>query len=295
MNAMVMICSTVLGGVLVQAGKDHGATGRLSAQRTAIMNVTSLLAGPIGGYLAGRAFGWTAGICAGFLFCLTPIIWFNLHEPRTAVRNPDVLRLTRSQLRTIVRSKTLWCAVGMNILLYIAPGFSTPLLYYQQNVLHMSDQFVGNLSVVSGGLGLIGALIYMRLCRTLPLRPLMYAGVIGAAVGSLLYLGYTSKLLAVVIEGGNSLLSVIGTLVLFDLSARAAPEGCEALAYSLMMAAANLTSSLSDVVGSWMYDKLHWPFMHLVWLNGGTTFLILIVVPFLPKVLMDRRDGEVGG
>jgi hypothetical protein len=292
-NTATMICSTVLGGLLVQVGKEHGASGRLSAHRTGIMNFTSLIAGPVGGFLAGMEFGWTAGICAGFLFCLVPIIWRYMNEPGTAVRNTAVLRQAGSQVKTIVRSKVLWCAVGMNVLLYIAPGFGTPLLFYQQGVLHLSDQYIGNLAFVSGALGTLGAILYMRVCRTLSLRVLMYAAVIGGGVGSLLYLGYSSKTMAILIEGGNGFLAAIGTLVIFDLSARAAPDGCEALSYSLMMAASNLSSQLSNIIGSWMYEKLHWPFMHLVWLNAGTTFLILIVVPFLPRVLMDRKDGEV--
>lgn len=59
-----------------------------------------------------------------------------------------------------------------------------------------------------------------------------------------------------------------------------------------MMAAWNLAYSLGDVVGSWMYEHWHWKFMDLVWLNGSTTLLILFVLPLLPRVLMDGRDGD---
>jgi hypothetical protein len=40
-----------------------------------------------------------------------------------------------------------------------------------------------------------------------------------------------------------------------------------------------------------MYEHWHWKFTDLVWLNGSTTLLILFVLPFLPRVLMDGRDG----
>jgi hypothetical protein len=59
-----------------------------------------------------------------------------------------------------------------------------------------------------------------------------------------------------------------------------------------MMASGNLALSTGDVVGSWMYEHWRWKFMDLVWLNGSTTLLILFVLPFLPRVLMDGRDGD---
>ena len=250
MNIMLVMCSTVFGGLLVEVGQKFSATGRLTAYRTAMMSLAALAYGPVGGYLAGRAFGWTAGLSAGLLFCLIPFVWFNLKENPNPKRNLTVWRDTGTQLKILMRSRVLWWAVAMNVLLYIQPGFGTPLLYYQQGDLHFSEQFIGNLSFITGGCGILGAMVYSRMCRKIRLGPLMYAGVICAAISSFIYLGYRSASAAWIIEGCNGLFAGIATLVLFDLSARAAPAGCEALAYSLMMAAENLAQSLGDVVGS---------------------------------------------
>ena len=292
MNVFLVMCSTVLGGLLVEVGQKFRATGRLTAHRTAMMNLAVLVSGPFGGYLAGRAFGWTAGLCAGLLFCLVPMVCFFLKEKANTERNPAVWRDTGKQLKVLIRSKPLWWGVGMNVLLNIQPGFGTPLLYFQQGDLHFSEQFIGNLGFISGGCGILGAMAYSRICRTIRLGPLMYAGVICSAISSFVYLGYWSASAAWIIEGCNGLFCGIITVVLYNLSARAAPHGCEALAYSLMMASGNLALSIGDVVGSWMYEHWHWKFMDLVWLNGSTTLLILFVLPFLPRVLMDGRDGD---
>ena len=292
MNIMLVMCSTVLGGLLVEVGQKFSATGRLTAHRTAMMNLAFLVASPLGGYLAGRALGWTAGLGVVLLFALVPVVWFFLKEKANTERNPAIWRDTGKQLKTLLRSKPLWWAVGMNVLLNIMPGFGTPLLYFQQEDLHFSEQFIGNLGFVSGGCGIVGALVYSRMCRKIQLGPLIYAGVICAAISSFVYLGYRSANAAWIIEGCNGAFWGIAIVVLYDLSARAAPAGCEALAYSLMMAAGNLAASLSDVVGSWMYEHWHWKFMDLVWLNGSTTLLILFLIPFLPRVLMDGRDGD---
>ena len=59
-----------------------------------------------------------------------------------------------------------------------------------------------------------------------------------------------------------------------------------------MMSARNFALGSSDVIGSWLIDSQHWTFPGLVWLNAGTTALVLIFIPFMPRVLMSRRDGE---
>jgi len=50
MNAMLVMGSTVVGGLLVEAGQRYGATGRLTSARYFVMNVCLLLGGPLGGF-----------------------------------------------------------------------------------------------------------------------------------------------------------------------------------------------------------------------------------------------------
>jgi hypothetical protein len=78
-----------------------------------------------------------------------------------------------------------------------------------------------------------------------------------------------------------------------DLAVRATPRGCESLGFSLMMSARNLALGGSDVIGSKLVDSYGWAFHQLVWLNAGTTALVLVFIPFLPRLIMSRKDGEV--
>ena len=59
-----------------------------------------------------------------------------------------------------------------------------------------------------------------------------------------------------------------------------------------MMSVRNGGQALSDIFGSWLIDQHHVSFFNLVWLNAGTTALILIVIPFLPRILTDRSDAS---
>jgi hypothetical protein len=46
------------------------------------------------------------------------------------------------------------------------------------------------------------------------------------------------------------------------------------------------------MTGSWLFEFFHRQFAPLVLLNGGTTAIILLFIPFLPAVLVNRKDGE---
>jgi predicted MFS family arabinose efflux permease len=125
-------------------------------------------------------------------------------------------------------------------------------------------------------------------------RHLLIASVIVHAVGTLFYLFYRSPATAVAITALEGVTVTLAVLPVYDLAARGTPRGSEALGYSVMMSVWNLTNSLSDWVGSTLFTHYGLTFQHLTWLNAGTTALVLLAVPFLPKALLQRRDGEGG-
>jgi hypothetical protein len=98
-----------------------------------------------------------------------------------------------------------------------------------------------------------------------------------------------------VITAIESATLAIALLPLYDLAARATPRGSEALGYSVMMSVWNFTKNMSDLLGSAIYSRFGERMTELVWVNSVTTALVLIAVPFLPSVLMDRKDGDADG
>jgi predicted MFS family arabinose efflux permease len=294
MNAMLVIGSTVAGGVLVEAGQRYGATGRLSSARYFVMNACVLLGGPLGGFLAARAFGLTAIAGAVISLSAVPFAWWLLREPPLAQKNTEAWTNAKIQLRTLMRSGTLWSAAGLLFLVYIAPGFATPLYYFQTDTLKFSQQFIGTLILLSGAFGIGASFLYAVLCRWLPLRVLLYLSIAVSALGTLGYLFYHSGTAAAIVESENGLIGTLATLALMDLAARATPRGSEGLGFALMMSVLNGAQALSDIFGSWLIDQHHVSFFRLVWLNAGTTALVLLVIPFLPKILIDRCDAAPG-
>jgi Na+/melibiose symporter-like transporter len=289
-NLFMVMASTVIGAFLVEAGQNLGATGRLTALRLSVDYFCGLFVGPLGGLLATVGFIWTTGASAAFVLSIFPIAYIFLRErPVAGNRAGEVFHHAGQQLMTIVRSRNLWMALLFMALFYFSPGFSTPLFYRQTDELHFSSQAIGNLGVFSGFFGILATIIYSHLIKHVQIRTMLLLGIVTAAAGTLLYLFYSTWTLAMFIESQNGLFFSLAELALLDLAARATPKGCEGLGYSLMLSIRNVAGSGADIVGSHLADH-KWPFDSLVFLNAGTTAIILLLLSFLPAALMRIKD-----
>jgi predicted MFS family arabinose efflux permease len=252
-----------------------------------------LIAGPTGAFLSQFPFRLVLMLCALLYALPLPLFHRRLVEPPMPGNlRSRVLADVWQQFRSLARSRTLWAAAGLVSLVIAAPGFGTPLLYYQVDVLKFTKSDIGILSLIGGIFGMAAAGFYAHTCRTIPLARLLTASIVIHAAGTLFYLAYRSLPAAIVIAAIEGAAQTLAILPLYDLAARATPRGSEALGYSLMMSVWNLTASLSDLAGSYLHDRFHLTILHLVWLNAGSTALVLFAIPFLPAVLMRRRDGE---
>jgi predicted MFS family arabinose efflux permease len=272
-----------------------GATGRLSALRMVVYNFCTLIQGPAGGFLATAGFMWATGANAVLALTIFPIAYFFLREQRVPQQGSAVvLRNAREQLKTIIRSKNLWLGLLFIALFYFSPGFSTPLFYMQTDELHFSKQAIGNLGVFGGGFAILSAVLYSQLIKRIKIRVMLFASIAAAAMGTLAFLFYSDWNRAVLIESQNGFFFGLAEVTLIDLAARSTPKGCEGLGYSLILSIRNIALFGADVVGSYLADH-HWPFAHLVYLNAGTTAIVLVLLPFLPSALMRSRDGMQSG
>ncbi len=293
--AFGVIVSTVLGGLMVDTGREYNAMGRLSAQRVGIVRCVNLIAGPLGAFLAQYPFRWVMLLCGATYGLLVPLYRRELCEPAApASIRSEVLNEVWRQAKLLARSRTLWAAAGLVALVVAAPGFGTPLLYYQMDVLKFTKGQIGVLALIGGAFGVCGAGIYAFYCRRIPLWRMLTISIIIHTVGTLFYLGYRSYFAALAISAVEGVAQTLAILPLYDLAARATPRGSEALGYSLMMSVWNFTAAMSDVSGAYLHDQYHLDILQLVWLNAGSTALVLFAVPFLPAALMRRRDGDEG-
>jgi BT1 family len=297
LNLGLVVVSSAIGGLIVEAGQRHGATGRLSALRSSLEGVMALITGPVGGALAAAAFVYTSVTGAAMVLAVVPTVWWLVREPvveaspRSSRSSP--LGVARRQIATLVRSRSAWAASALLFLVFLSPGLQTPLLYYQQDVLRLGPRMMGVLQMIGGAGAMAGAASYAWVCRRVPLRWSLVVGLILGALSALLYLGYRSLGAALIIDGLSGFLGALATLPLYDLAARATPRGTESLAYALLMSVRTVALvAISDPVGSWLYGRIHLRLAQLAWVNALSTLAVLLLIPWLPRALLASRERD---
>lgn len=288
-NFALMLVHTTLGGMLVEAGQALNATGRISAVRSGTESLGWLLAGLSGGWIAARLPHYGFLLNAALMLVLTVLFWKTLRENRAGPEQP---RWTMAQFKPLLRLRTLWTAAGFWVLIKFSPGFGTPLFYYQSETLGLSPQYIGYLGFVSAAAGLLGSICYMRICRQVALNRLLWLGVALHTASSLAYFAYRSMGSALLIEALYGLCTALAFMPIFDLLARATPGNFAALGYALIFSLGSLSVSGSDLLGAWLFEQLDHSFASMIMLNSGSSALVLLVIPFLPRMLVVHRDGE---
>ena len=81
LNVAMVMASVVVGGLLVECGQKYRATGRLASVRMFATNIAGIVTGFGGGYLASRAFGWTAVAGAAVMLSLALAVFLFLPSP----------------------------------------------------------------------------------------------------------------------------------------------------------------------------------------------------------------------
>ena len=292
MYMTVVFISATLGGVMVETGAKFRTAGRLTAQRIGSFRVAAIVGELSGGFLVKFPLYFATSITALCHIILIPLYYKNLKEERAGKINREGLRNVKQQFVALFHNRSLMSAAVMIFLIAIAPGFGTPLFYYQTNTLHIPPTYLGVLGVIAGTAGVAGAWFYTRFCRRFSIRAILFWSIVQHSIGTLLYLFYHDKSSATWITAIEGLTGILATLPVYDLGARATPKGSEALGYSIMMSVWNLSSGLSDWIGSKLFDILHQSFTPLIYLNSATTLLALIAIPLLPKALLIQKDAH---
>ncbi|HVZ07019.1 MFS transporter [Rhodopila sp.] len=292
LNVFMVICSTVIGGYMVETAQATAGSGRLTAIRQFVQQACSIFVGPLSGFLASVAFAWTAGASAMVVAVLIPVTILFLHERTLRISPTEVFGNARTQLRNIASARTMWGAAGLMALFYLAPGFGTAMFYRQQNDLHMTTQMQGFLGLIAGICGVSAALAYGLLCRKLNLRTLLIVSMSAGTVANLGYLFYSSWERAQVIDGLNGVGFTLAELALMDLAVRATPAGSEGLGFALMVSVRNFALFGTDWFGSVLIEKYGVSMETLIWANSLTTAITVPLVLLLPAAVVGRRDAE---
>jgi len=291
-STLIMIASTAVGGVLVEAAHAGSGSGRLTALRFGVQYGCAIIATLGGGYLAAVNIGWTALASAAGLLVMVPFVLVLLREQPVTAHPREIFRDAGRRLQSVARAGGMWGAGALIGLFYIAPGITTALFYKQQTDLHMHTQAQGVLNMLTAVGGIIGAVVYTFACRRWRLKTLLLVCLSIATLTTLGYLFYSSVANAMVVEAMHGFGGAIATMALIDLATRATPPGAEGMGYAIFISITQLVRFGTDWLGSTMLDQLHMSFAALVLANAVTTLVTVPLALLLPAVLVNAREVE---
>ena len=142
METMLVVCSTVMGALLVEVGQRLDAAGRLVAARIFVEGICAVIAGPLAGVLAGVPFGIAATVGAIVAFTVVPIAFIWLNEPATAKYQVSASRCEGRTAANHPVARAVAC--GRFIFVASMPQiFPTPLWNFQKCDMRLSDPTIG--------------------------------------------------------------------------------------------------------------------------------------------------------
>lgn len=293
LNVAAVLGNSVAGGLLVEQARRHGATGRLSAVRVGVMNFAALIAGPLGGWLAGRAFPITCGLGVLLMLGMCVVVWRLLPPDQLADVRPLQQRLVGVVAQ--LRERRLWSVMLLVGAFHAVPAYYTLFYFYQREALAFSDQTIGLLAAVNCAGGMAGAAAYavvgrkLALGRKLVLGLLLYAGCTSA------YFAYDSLRAALMIEPILGFCFVLGVMPLNELVARASPPQHEAFGFAVLMSVGNAALSVADVAGTQIADAFALDVHAILVVNIVATVASSTLLVLVPRALLGReREASAG-
>lgn len=328
MNTALVFAGTTAGGLLVETAQKYSASGRLSSMRTFAQSLGAALGVPVGGLLAGYAFGWTSLAAAVPLSCLFLAAWFLLRDDRIPAvpasgkpwwrRALDVAVSIWRQIRNVLTRPMLVPALLFFVIQGVPTFRSTSFYEYQTKSLGFPDATLGMLSLAGYGAALLSPFCYAWFCRRVSLRTSLYGAVVLSSLSALPYLAYPAwdggrhLPLILAIEGVATFLMILAYVPLFDLAARVTPKGSEALGYAVLLSVWNIGLMVSGKAGPWIYQTgvdralakasdptnaavqfavRHQEMNQLIWLNALGVMGALVLVWLIPRAVAGAKDS----
>jgi MFS family permease len=273
--------------LMVENGKPMGLTGAFQSVQWGAITTASILVGELGGYLAeNRRLHAVFFVAACFPLLSLLMTAFFVRE-RPAREGAKEFWTTWAAIRDALRERETWVVGGFIFFWTFSPSFGPAFLYYQTDVLHFSQQFIGHLAALASVAGVVGAFIYAPLSRRMPLTRLINISIGFAVAGTLAYLVYRDAWSALVIDISFGCIGMITQLAFLDLAAKSCPRHIEATFFALLMSVYNGGTQLSQNVGARLYDSLG--YTPLVLISAVFTALAWVLVPL---VRIDRIEAR---
>jgi MFS family permease len=289
------ISSTLCGALLVENGQRYGTSGVFVNQQWLWYNIAAMGASLVGGQLIQFLSPTSALHGAAFIAALAPLTvvfgtWYLVSEEKRPVNLPE-LKIAFHGLLTAFKTRGLWIVGFFLFLYYFSPGFSTPLYYHMTDALHFSQGYIGLLSAINSAGSIAGALWYRRYLTEMNSKRLLQLSIVLGTITTAAFLFLFDQTTAAALNFCAGISSMIALVATLTLAADYCPKRSEGFAFAALMSVTNLASSLSDNVGSFLYDHaFQRRLVPLILVSAAFTAVAWLLIPLLR--LGDKPQGR---
>ena len=273
--------------LMVENGKPMGLTGAFQSVQWGAITTASVLVGELGGYLAENRRLHAAFFLAACFPLVSLLMAAVFVREAPAREGTKEFWTTWAAIRDALREREIWVVGGFILFWTFSPSFGPAFLYYQTDVLHFSQQFIGHLGALAAVAGVVGAFIYAPLSRRVPFTRLINISIGVAVAGTLAYLVYRDVWSALAIDIAFGCIGMITQLAFLDLAAKSCPRHIEATFFAILMSLYNGGAQLSQNIGARLYDSLG--YTPLVLISTAMTAAAWFLVPL---VRIDRIEAR---
>ena len=289
------ISSTVCGALLVENGQKFGASDAFVNQQWLWFNIAAMACGFIGGQLIERLTPVGALHAAAGIIAVAPLIVvfasvFLIREARSRVDFPE-MRRTFASLVTALTLRDLWLIALFLFVYYLNPGLGTPLYYHMTDDLKFSQEYIGILGSISSAGWIVGALLYRWLLKGITAKVMLNLSIALGIIATLAFLLLWNEPLAAAINFLSGIATMMAFVATLSLAADFCPPRSEGFAFAALMSVTNLTSALSENIGSFFYEHLFQrQLAPLILASAAFTAIAFFFVPLLR--LGNKQPGE---
>jgi len=242
--------------LMIEIGQPRGLTGRPQSVQWSAAYAALILSGVLGGYFSAAAQQESAFLLCAALWAGALVLAFMfVREPPSTLDETNIAVTARS-LRSALGVPGLALLCVFVFFWDFNPLWVSVLYLYMTDALGFSEQVYGNAySLFSAG-ALVASIAYGFYCRRVRAGRLMHVCIAAGIAANLVYWSLPSIMAAYGISFVAGSAYMTGSLILLDLAARLVPVRVAATVFAVIMALANLGSSVAEAGGGYLFELL---------------------------------------
>ncbi|MFZ3357441.1 MAG: MFS transporter [Xanthobacteraceae bacterium] len=280
------VSSTLCGAVLVENGQRLSESAAFVNQQWLWYNIAAMTAAIVGGQLVQHLPPAAALHVAAAIVACAPVAviggtMFLIPEKKARVNVRGLKDSFRGLLAAFER-RHLWIVAGFIFLYYFSPGMTTPLYYHMTDDLKFSQAYIGILGSIGSAGWVVGALCYRRFFGGLTMKNILNLSIAIGTVATLAFLFFWNEPVAAVISFCAGFAAMLATVATVTLAADYCPRRAEGFSFAILMSIINLSTTLADNIGSFLYTHVfHKSLPPLILMSAAFTAFAFVLVPFL--------------